>query len=95
METMFLKEPKGDSCRPNELRTPGSCGRLVRKMRGKNVREKYNEDTAGERILKKKMIKRTVELPREKQAEFPFMKSLVINLPFFPGSSKRQKRQQM
>lgn len=50
METMFLKEPKGDSCRPNELRTPGSCGRLVRKMRGKNVREKYNEDTAGERI---------------------------------------------
>lgn len=64
-------------------------------MRGKNVREKYNEDTAGERILKKKMIKRTVELPREKQAEFPFMKSLVINLPFFPGSSKRQKRQQM
>lgn len=26
-----------------------------------------------------KMIRRTVELPGEKQAEFPFMKSLVIN----------------
>lgn len=38
-ETMFLKELKGDRCRPNELRTPGSCARLVRKMRGKNMRE--------------------------------------------------------
>lgn len=93
METMFLKEPKGDSCRPKELRTPGSCGRLVRKMRGKNVRENTMRIQQVRELKKIIIIKRTVELPREKQTELPFMKSLVINLPFFPGSSKRQKRQ--
>lgn len=30
------------------------------------------------------MIKQTAKLPGEKQAEFPFMKSLGINRPFLP-----------
>lgn len=40
------------------------------------------------------MIKQTAELPREKQAEFAFMKFLAINHPFLLVSLKRVKKNQ-
>ena len=57
-ETVFLKELKGDRCRPNELRPQGSCARLVRKMRGKNVRENIRRRRERRVSLKKKKKKK-------------------------------------
>lgn len=57
-----------------------------------NEREEYErkhkEEAVEESFFNKKMIKQTAKLPGEKQAEFPFMKSLGINRPFLPMSSK-------
>ena len=55
---MFLKELRGDRCRPNELRTVGNCGTWVRKMRGKNVRKPKRVDNVREN-------RRSIRLRRE------------------------------
>lgn len=50
---MFLKELRGDRCRPNELRTVGNCGTWVRKMRGKNVRKPKRGENVRENLRRR------------------------------------------
>ena len=76
MQTKWIKDSR-DLCTTGKENEREEC------------ESKHKEEAVEESFLKKKkMIKQTAKLPGEKQAEFPLMKSLGINHPFLPMSSK-------
>lgn len=78
VQTKWIKDSR-ELCKTGKENEREEC---ERKHEEEAIEESFSKKK------KKKMIKQTAKLPGEKQAEFPFMKSLGINRPFLPVSSK-------